>query len=163
MDLQVRKARRKDLPAVVALLAQLGGEERLSLAAAARIHREMCKYPSYSCYLALVEREPVGTFTLLVLPTLAPDGTREALVDGVVVATNWRGRGIGGAMMAEAMRLAAEEGCYNLALLSHSKHEDASRFYRSLGFRQRGVTFWIDIMPLGNAQQAVRELVTSRG
>ena len=163
MDLRIHKARRKDLPEVIALLAQMDGETPLPLAAAARIHREMSKYPSYSCYLALADGSPVGTFTLLVFPTLVHDGRLEALVDGVVVSNAWRGRGIGGAMMAEAMRLAAEAGCYKLALSSNSRREDAHRFYRSLGFRQHGVSFWIDIVPLGNAQKAVRELVAAGG
>jgi GNAT superfamily N-acetyltransferase len=163
MDLRIRKALRKDLPAVVALLAQMDGEPPLPLAAASRIHREMCKYPSYACYLALADGEPAGTFTLLVFPTLVHDGRCEALVDGVVVAPSLRGRGIGGAMMAEAMRLAAEAGCYKVALSSNTKREDAHRFYRSLGFRQHGVSFWIDIVPLGDAQKAVRDLVSAGG
>jgi GNAT superfamily N-acetyltransferase len=163
MNLQIHKARRKDLPVVVKLLAAMDGEEPMSTARAAGIYREMSRYPSYECYLALADGVPVGTFTLLVFPTLVHDGTREALVDGVVVDPSSRGRGIGGAMMAEAMRLAAQAGCYKLALSSNAKREDAHRFYRSLGFRQHGVSFWIDIVPLGNPYKAVRELVAAAG
>ena len=163
MNLQIHKVRRKDLPAVIGLLAEMDGEEALSLAHAARIHREMSRYPSYACYLALADGEPVGSFALLVFPTLVHDGRLEALVDAVVVAAQWRGRGIGGAMMAEAMQLAAQAGCYKLALSSNSKREDAHRFYRSLGFRQHGVSFWIDIVPLGNPNKAVRELIGAAG
>ena len=159
MNLQIRKARRKDLPAVVRLLAAMDGEAPIPIARAASIYREMSHYPSFAFYLALADGEPVGTFTLLVYPTLVHDGTPEALVDGVVVDPQWRGRGVGGAMMAEAMRLAAQAGCYKLALSSNSKREDAHRFYRSLGFRQHGVSFWIDIVPLGDPNSAVRELV----
>jgi GNAT superfamily N-acetyltransferase len=163
MNLQICKVRRKDLPAVVKLLADMDGEEPLSLATAGRIYREMSRYPSYSVYLALADGQPVGTFTLLVFPTLVHDGRFEAVIDGVVVAPEWRGRGIGGAMLAEAMQLAAQAGCYKLALSSNSKREDAHRFYRSLGFRQHGVSFWIDIVPLGNPNKAVRELIGEAG
>ena len=163
MNLQILKVKRKDLPAVIALLAQMDGEEPLSLTRASRILREMSRYPTFECYLALADGEPVGTFTLLVYPTLVHDGSLEALIDGVVVAPEWRGRGIGGAMMAEAMRLAALAGCYKLALSSNAKREDAHRFYRSFGFRRHGVSFWIDIVPLGNPNKAVRELVGATG
>jgi GNAT superfamily N-acetyltransferase len=158
MNIEIRKARRKDLPLVTRLLAQTDGEAPMPLARAASIHRQMCRYPSYTCYLAFAEGEPIGTFTLLVIPTLSHDGRSEALVDGVVVTRAWRGRGIGGAMMAEAMRLAAEANCYKLMLSSNVKREDAHRFYRSLGFRQHGQSFWIDIVPLGKREHAVRAL-----
>ena len=163
MNLQIHKARRRDLAVVVKLLAAMDSEEAMSVSRAAAIHREMSRYPDYACYLALADGEAIGTFTLLVFPTLVHEGRREALVDGVVVHPEWRGRGIGGAMMAEAMRLAAHAGCYKLALSSNSRREDAHRFYRSLGFRQHGVSFWIDIVPLGNANQAVRERVAATG
>ena len=67
----------------------------------------------------------------------------------MVVAPEWRGQGIGAAMMREAQRLAAQAGCYKLALSSNLKRDDAHRFYRSLGFRQHGVSFWVDVMPAG--------------
>ena len=161
MNLCIRKARRKDLPAVVALLAQFDGESAVSLSAAARVYAGMAKYPSYTCYLATEHADAVGMFTLLVFPGLAGGGALEARVGDVVVATARRGRGIGGAMMAEAMRLAAEAGCCKLSLSSSIRGEDAHRFYRSLGFRQHGISFWIDIVPLGDAQKAVRELVAA--
>lgn len=159
MNIEIHKARRKDLPTVIRLLAAMDGEEPLAPGDAARIYREMSRYPSYSCYLALNDGEAIGTFTLLVFPTLVHNGAPEALIDGVVVAPEWRGRGVGGAMMAEAMRLAAGAGCYKLALSSNLKREDAHRFYRSLGFRQHGVSFAIDIVPLGNPQEVVRQTV----
>jgi GNAT superfamily N-acetyltransferase len=148
MNIEIRKAGHEDLAAVVQLLAEMDGEPALALSHASRIHREMSRYPSYSCYLALSDGEPVGTFTLLVFPTLVHDGASEAVVDGVVVSASCRGRGIGEAMMKEAMRLAAQAGCYKLVLSSNLKREHAHRFYEALGFRQHGVSFCIDIDPL---------------
>jgi GNAT superfamily N-acetyltransferase len=161
MSVEIRKVRRRDLPLLLELLAQMDGAPQLPAAQAQRVFREMSLYPSYASYFGCVHGKPVGTFSLLVFPTLVHRGAFEALVDAVVVAPAWRGRGIGGAMMAEAMRLAAEAGCYKLMLSSNAKRTDAHRFYRSLGFRQHGVSFWIDIVPLGGAYKAARgELVS---
>jgi GNAT superfamily N-acetyltransferase len=145
MQIEIRKANRKDLSAVVRLLAEMDGERPLALADASRIYREMSRYPSCSCYLARLGGQPVGTFTLLVFATLVHNGAHEALVDGVVVSSMSRGRGVGTAMMVEAMRLAAQAGCYKLMLSSNSKRRDAHRFYRRLGFRQHGLSFWVNV------------------
>jgi GNAT superfamily N-acetyltransferase len=158
MTLEIRKVRRKDLSVLVELLAGMEGEAP-ALAHVSRVFREMASYPSYAAYLAHMNGRPVGTFSLLVFPTLVREYAFEALADAVVVAPAWRGRGIGGAMMAEAMRLAAQAGCYKLMLSSSTAREDAHSFYRSLGFRQHGVSFWIDIAPLGDPYKALtREL-----
>ena len=162
MHFEIRKARRKDLPAIVDILAHMEDHTPPPVAAVTRIHREMRRHPSHTCYLAYADGELVGTFTLLIVPTLAHEQRLHAIVDTVVVARDRRGRGIGGAMMAEAMRLAAEAGCYRLAVSSDLAREDADRFYRSLGFRQHGVSFWIDIVPLGHGHKSVRELVGAR-
>jgi len=52
---------------------------------------------------------------------------------------------VGRAMMAHAMRLAHEAGCYKLALSSNQKRERAHAFYESLGFQRHGLSFLIEI------------------
>lgn len=145
MTLTIRQAAQNDLPTVVALLATMDGEVPMPLHRAQEIFEEMARYPSYACYIALADGVVVGTFTMLIVAALVHDGAHEAIVDAVVVAPEWRGRGIGAEMMHEAQRLAARAGCYKLALSSNSKREDAHRFYRRLGFRQHGVSFWIEV------------------
>src|SRR3954447_16478225 len=108
----------RSLPAVAALFAEMDGERPLPMAQADHIYTEMSRYPSYSCYLAVIDGQPVGTFTLLVFVSLVHDGAPEAVIDGVVVSPSWRGRGVGTALMVEAMRIAQEEGCYKLMLSS---------------------------------------------
>ena len=57
MNIEIRKARRRDLPLVTRLLACMGDEAPMPLARAASIHRQMSRYPSYTCYLAFVDGE----------------------------------------------------------------------------------------------------------
>jgi GNAT superfamily N-acetyltransferase len=143
MKLTVRVAARGDIPAVARLLAEMDNEPPMPLARAERLFREMARYPDYRCYLAYEGDEPVATFTLLIFDALVHGGSREALLDGVVVTAARRGQGIGRAMIQEAMRLAANAGCYKLALSSNIKRKDAHRFYESLGFQQHGISFAI--------------------
>lgn len=145
MKIWVRVAGKSDIAVVTQLLAQMdAGEAPMPVTRAERIFRQMSRYPDYRCYLAFDGDAPVGTFTLLMFDALVHGGTREALVDGVVVTPERRGQGIGKLMLAEAMRIARESGCYKLALSSNKKREDAHRFYESLGFQRHGVSFAID-------------------
>jgi GNAT superfamily N-acetyltransferase len=44
-------------------------------------------------------------------------------------------------MMQHAMQIAAEHGCYKLALTSNVRREGAHAFYDRLGFERHGVSF----------------------
>lgn len=145
MKLEIRRATARSLPVVTALLSQMDGERPLAPRRASALYRKMRRFPGYHVYIACLGGRPVGTFTLLVIPTLMHDGAHEALVDAVVVAPEYRGHGIGGRMMQAAMELAAAAGCYKLALSSNLKREDAHRFYRDLGFRQHGISFSVPL------------------
>jgi GNAT superfamily N-acetyltransferase len=141
MKLTVKEAVRGDIPAVVRLLAEMDNEAPMPRTRAERIFRDMSHYPDYRCYVARDGDQPVATFTLLIFEALVHGGSREALLDGVVVTASRRGQGIGRVMIKEAMRLAAAAGCYKLALSSNIKRKDAHRFYESLGFTQHGISF----------------------
>ncbi len=83
----------------------------------------------------------VGTFALLIMDNLGHLGAPSALVEDVAVDPAAQGHGIGKAMMRHAMALAAESGCYKLALSSNLKREKAHAFYDSLDFERHGFSF----------------------
>jgi ribosomal protein S18 acetylase RimI-like enzyme len=76
----------------------------------------------------------VGMLTLVVFPI--PTGTR-AWVEDVVVDGAARGRGVGEALVKEAVRLAAAEGAQTLDLTSRPSREAANRLYTRVGFELR--------------------------
>lgn len=87
----------------------------------------------------------VGTLTLFVLPLLAHRGTPAALVEDVAVHPAAQGRGLGRALVAHALRIAAEAGCYKLALSSNASRTQAHAFYERLGFRRHGLSFVAEV------------------
>jgi GNAT superfamily N-acetyltransferase len=89
----------------------------------------------------------VGTLTLFVLPLLAHDGTPAALVEDVAVSPDCQGQGIGRALMNDAMALAAQAGCYKLALSSNRRRTAAHAFYEGLGFERHGLSFVVALPP----------------
>ncbi len=142
--LTVRRASRADLPAVLALYAELNAGRVASLARAEILLDRLAAYPDYGLYVAEAGGEVVGTFSLIVLDNIAHWGTPSALVESVVVSAAHRGGGIGRGMMHEAARLAGERGCYKLALSSNVDAKPAHAFYEGLGFERYGYSFRLD-------------------
>jgi ribosomal protein S18 acetylase RimI-like enzyme len=79
-------------------------------------------------------REIVGTLTLVLYRI--PTGVR-AVIDDVVVDREGRGRGVGSALVREALRIAGAAGARHVDLTSRPDRVEANRLYVALGFEQR--------------------------
>ena len=140
-SIRLRAARRPDVAAIVALLADDG------LGA----HREQVSTPPLPSYLAAFEQiaanprtllavaetdagEVVGTLQLTFIPGLSNQGAELALVSAVRVSSVLRGQGLGETMMAWAMNEARRRGCRHMELFTHLSRVAAQRFYERLGF-----------------------------
>lgn len=55
----------------------------------------------------------------------------------LAVFSHWRGRGVGGLLMARASELATETAAQGLSLIAANDNENALRFYRRHGFSVR--------------------------
>ena len=146
MSLTFREIDETDLPAILRLYAQLGEDDGrvLTLEQALDIYRRMRAYPDYRIYLTELHGQPIGTFALLVMDNLGHLGARSAVLEDVVVDQRLRGRGIGKQMMEFANRVCLDKGCYKMTFSSNRNREAAHRFYESLGYRQHGISFYID-------------------
>ncbi|MBD2312728.1 GNAT family N-acetyltransferase [Desertifilum sp. FACHB-1129] len=145
MDLQFRLCTQNDLPILQVLLSELDSELQLSEGQMQAIFERICQIPNYHYYLAQLAGEPVGCFSLLIVPTFLRNGACEALLDSVVVLPPYRGQGIGRTMMQEVARICREAGCYKITLSSNLKRDRAHQFYQNLGFEQHGWSFSLDL------------------
>lgn len=136
----IREARRGDLPRVVALLADdpLGaGRERpgepLDPAYAAAFEA-MAAQGGNLLLVAAAGEEVVGCLQLVFISGLARAGMLRAQIEGVRVASTYRGRRIGECLVEEAVARARAAGCGLVQLTSDASRTDAHRFYQRLGF-----------------------------
>jgi GNAT superfamily N-acetyltransferase len=153
--LVIRKASPQDLRAILALYAEpdIDDGHVLDLSDAERIYERMQRYPNYATYVAVLEGEVVGTFSLLIMDNLAHMGAPSGVVEDVVVRSRWRGKGVGRRMMRFAVERCREAGCYKMALSSNLKRARAHSFYESLGFQRHGYSF---IVPLDEWKKGAR-------
>ncbi|RDL52121.1 hypothetical protein BLJAPNOD_03273 [Ensifer sp. M14] len=139
-DLDIRKAERADLPAIIALFAadDVGAHDDTVepeafgdyLAAFVRIEAS----PLQTLYVACRGQGVVGTFQTTLLTSLPGRGRPRLLIEAVQTRTDMRGRGIGERMMRHAIERAREEGAVKVQLSSNAARSDAHRFYERLGF-----------------------------
>ena len=141
--LLIREAREDDLPAIVEIYR---GDEKgrhgdrdakvVDLAPYRAAFHRVVASPDNELFVAEVAGKVVGTFQLTLIPGLVAFGRMRAKVESVHVLPAWRGRGVGEAMMAEAVARAREAGAGIMELTSNKARTDAHRFYRRLGFEQ---------------------------
>ena len=141
MNLEFRKATETDVSNLVNLLADddLGSQ------------REDISMPPNQSYIDAfhgIERDPnneltvvesngelVGMLQLTFIPYLTHTGSWRCLIEGVRIARNFRGHGLGSEFIRWAIKRAIEKNCRIVQLTSDKQRPDALRFYESLGFQ----------------------------
>ena len=143
----IRRAEVNDLKQILVLYEQLEIDQKCSISpdAAKAIFNKIQNYPDYDIYIAVTDGKIVGTFSLAILDNIAHMGACSGLVEDVVVAEDYRHKGVGRQMMTYAMDRCKQKGCYKLALSSNVKRVDVHKFYESLGFKAHGYSFFIEL------------------
>lgn len=146
MDLSIKKAKKSDLPDILSLYADsdIDNGKMLDLNSAQDIFDKIAKYPNYNIYITLINNKIVGTFELLIMDNLAHMGLPSAIVEDVVVHSDYRGQGVGKKMMQFAFKECKKAGCYKMVLSSNIRRDRAHHFYESLGFKKHGYSFQIN-------------------
>jgi GNAT superfamily N-acetyltransferase len=139
-SIRYRLATIDDVPAIVGMLADdtLGAtRERLGpplpqsyYDAFAAIDRD----PNIELVVADSGGTAIGTVQITYVPGLSRQGMWRATIEAVRIAATERGKGIGAAMIHEAIARAKARGCGLVQLTSDRSREDAKRFYERLGF-----------------------------
>lgn len=140
MNLEFRQATENDISRLVGLLAddELGATREDSSKPLNQRYidafRSIDQDPNNE--LTIVERdgELVGMLQLTFIPYLTHTGSRRCLIEGVRIANNNRGQGLGRQLIEWAIKRATEANCSIVQLTSDKRRPDALRFYESLGF-----------------------------
>jgi len=94
----------------------------------------MLKDESIRYVVARVNDRLVSTCTLAIIPNLTRGARPYGLVENVVTLPDYRRRGIGTLVLQHALRIAWEQNCYKVMLLTGSQQESTLQFYERAGF-----------------------------
>lgn len=136
-----REAVRDDVPTIVRLLADdpLGstreapGDELPE--AYWRAFDAIDKDPNNAIIVAEVDGKIAGSLQLTYIPGLTYTGGERAQIEGVRVASEHRGQGIGQALITWVIEQARARGCRVVQLTTDRQRPNAIRFYQKMGFR----------------------------
>lgn len=83
--------------------------------------------------LARKQHQVIGMVSLLYLPSTAMGG-KVALLEDMIIAVDWRGKGYGRQLLAAAVNRAQSQGCLRITLLTDRDNLPAQLFYQQQGF-----------------------------
>lgn len=141
----IRRATRDDVPAIVAMLADdpLGAarEDPADTATYVAAYDRVAADPAQHLVVAERDGAVVGTLQLSVIPGLSRRGATRTVVEGVRVARDERGSGLGTELVTWAVEESRRLGAGLVQLTSDASRTDARRFYERLGFVASHVGF----------------------
>ena len=134
-ECDIREVQESDLPELLKLYTYLG-ENPLpdNLEDVMPVWREILQNPRYHILAAEKEGCLASSCTLIIVPNLTHGQRPYALVENVVTHPDFRGRGLGTAVLHRAKEIAVQEGCYKIMLLTGSKKESTHQFYQKAGY-----------------------------
>jgi GNAT superfamily N-acetyltransferase len=138
----VAPARAADIPALATLLATLFAQEAEftpDLDAHRRGLANIIGRPELGAILVARDQGAVVGMVNLLFTMSTALGARVALLEDMVVAPPARGRGVGAALLAQAIAHARAQGCRRITLLTDGVNEAAQRFYARHGFTASGM------------------------
>jgi len=100
----------------------------------ARALAEISAAPHNELLVAERDGQVIGTCQVFGVRQFHHRGGLCAEIEGVHVHPDFRGGGIGSALIAHAVEIARTWGCYRVQLTSNKVRTDAHRFYQRLGF-----------------------------
>ncbi|HLH45982.1 MAG TPA: GNAT family N-acetyltransferase [Acidimicrobiales bacterium] len=150
--IEVRRARRSDVPAIVALIAddplgrtRDGADGPGGLGPYLAGFERVAADPNQLLVVAVAAGEVVGTLQLSLLPGVARRGAVRAQIEAVRIGAGHRSHGLGGALVRWAVEEARRRGCALVQLTSDKRRPDAHRFYERLGFVATHEGFKLDL------------------
>ena len=90
-----------------------------------------------------VEGKIISSCVCVIIPNLTRNVRPYAFVENVVTHADYRGKGYATECLAFAKKIAEQENCYKMMLLTGSKRPETLRFYEKAGYNSSDKTAFI--------------------
>jgi len=147
-EILIREAKESDLLTIVKLTLELieamGDTEGIDIKLIAENCRNLLS--EANSYILVAEKKGVvvGFVNLTTHKTILHRGL-SGLIDELIIAKSYRGKGIGKQLLSSAIEKSRQLGCCEVEVSTEKTNIKAREFYRQCGFTERGVLFEMDL------------------
>lgn len=99
--------------------------------------------PNHHLIVCEVAGKIVSSCVCVIIPNLTRNVRPYAFVENVVTHADYRGRGYAGDCLNFARKIAEQENCYKMMLLTGSKNPETLHFYEKAGYNSSDKTAFI--------------------
>lgn len=147
-DIIIREARESDLLTIkkltLELIETIGNTEGMDIKLIAENCQNLLSKANSYILVAEIEGVVVGFVNFTTRKTILHRGL-SGLIDELVVAKSYRGKGLGKQLLSSAIEKSRQLGCCEVEVSTEKTNIKAREFYRQCGFTERGVLFEIDL------------------
>ena len=144
----IRKAKKSDLPAIGRLLAELinvmDDTEGIDIGIALKTCEHHLNDAGSHFLVAEIKGTPVGFINFTVRQTIL-HRSPSALIDELVVAKEYQGKGAGEQLVLAAIEICKQLGCCEIEVSTEKTNIKARKFYKKCGFNERGALFEVNL------------------
>ena len=143
-DFTTRTAKLDDLNAVQSLYSQLYDKEQHPTEQVLTQWQKLLSYDNIYVILTEQNHVPISTCCLTIIPSITQEARPYALIEYVVTDKAHRRTGAGKACLDYAKRLAIQQNCYKIMLIT--SRPDAHAFYKACGYSEEGRTAFLQYL-----------------
>ena len=140
----IREARKEDLDAILELYCFLHEEstpehnEHL-----AKTWDQITDDPDHHLIVNEIDGKIISSCVCVIIPNLTRNVRPYAFIENVVTHADYRKKGYAGECLAYAKKIAEQNNCYKMMLLTGSKRPETLRFYENAGYNSSDKTAFI--------------------
>lgn len=140
----IREINENDLDGLLQLYTQLHDNPiPEKTAGLSELWEKILADPNHHIIVAEEDGKIVSSCVCVIIPNLTHEQRPYAFVENVVTDKKYRKRGLATACLDYAKKIAEDENCYKLMLLTGSKEESTLNFYRQAGYNSKDKTAFI--------------------
>jgi len=158
-DILIRKATQSDLRAIGELLGDLihvmDDTEGIDIRTAVKTCQDLLNDAGSHFLVAEIAGTLAGFINFTIRRTIlhqSPSG----LIDELVVASEYRGKGIGRRLVLAVIEECKRLGCCEVEVSTEKMNTEAREFYSKSGFVERGMLFEVDLLGGGKNAGSIR-------
>jgi GNAT superfamily N-acetyltransferase len=144
----IREAKESDLLTIgkltLELIEAMGNTEGIDIQLIAENCRNLLNEVNSHILVAEIEGVVAGFVNFTTRKTIL-HCSFSGLIDELIVAKSYRGKGIGKQLLLSAIKKNRQLGCCEVEVSTEKTNIKAREFYRQCGFAERGVLFEIDL------------------